>query len=148
MKRRNLVIFLILVLVGAGLGWGIASANLGALDERGPAGDVCRNQGQAVSGWPRCTRNPARNARRSAAERDDWEMQFRARCASCHGLDGRTPSEIGRGMYPRASDLGSAPAQEWSDIEPFWIIKNGVHLTGMPSFGKVLSDEEIWPLVD
>ena len=75
-------------------------------------------------------------------------MQFRARCASCHGLDGRTPSEIGRWMYPRASDLGSAPVQEWSDAELFWIIKNGVRLTGMPGFGKVLSDEQIWPLVD
>ena len=75
-------------------------------------------------------------------------MQFRGRCASCHGLDGRTASEIGRWMYPRASDLGSAPVQEWSDAELFWIIENGVRLTGMPGFGKVLSDEEIWPLVD
>ena len=75
-------------------------------------------------------------------------MQFRGRCASCHGLDGRTASEIGRWMYPRASDLGSAPVQEWLDAELFWIIKNGIRLTGMPGFGKVLSDEEIWPLVD
>lgn len=75
-------------------------------------------------------------------------IQFRARCASCHGLDGRTPSDTGRWMYPRASDLGSVPVQEWSDAQLFWIIKNGVRLTGMPGFGKVLSDEEIWPLVD
>ena len=76
------------------------------------------------------------------------EMQFRARCAACHGLDGRTPSEIGRWMYPRASDLGAREVQEWSDGELFWIVKNGVRLSGMPGFGRTLSDEQIWPLVD
>jgi len=75
-------------------------------------------------------------------------MQFRARCSSCHGLDGRTPSDIGSAMYPRVSDLGSAQVQAWSDAELFWIIQNGIRLTGMPGFGKNLSDEEIWPLVD
>jgi mono/diheme cytochrome c family protein len=76
------------------------------------------------------------------------EMQFRARCASCHGLDGRRPTEMGRAMYPRASDLGSAEVQQWSDEELFWIIQHGVRLTGMPGFGKALSAEEIWPRVD
>ena len=75
-------------------------------------------------------------------------MQFRARCSSCHGLDGRTPSDIGSAMYPRVSDLGSAQVQAWSDAELFWIVQNGIRLTGMPGFGKSLSSEEIWPLVD
>lgn len=51
-------------------------------------------------------------------------------------------------MYPRASDLGSAGVQQWSDAELFWIIQNGIRLTGMPGFGKSLSDDQIWPLVD
>jgi len=75
------------------------------------------------------------------------EMQFRASCAACHGLDGRTPSDVGRWMYPRASDLGSAAVQEWSDAELFWIIKHGIRLTGMPGFGKIHPDERIWHLV-
>lgn len=75
-------------------------------------------------------------------------MQFRARCASCHGLDGRTPSDVGSAMYPRVSDLGSAQVQAWSNAELFWIVQNGIRLTGMPGFGKSLSNEEIWPLVD
>lgn len=76
------------------------------------------------------------------------QMQFRAKCASCHGLDGRTPSDIGSAMYPRASDLGSEEVQRWSDAELFWIVQNGIRLTGMPGFGKSLSDQDIWPLVD
>jgi len=50
-------------------------------------------------------------------------------------------------MYPRAADLTSADAQSYSDRELFWIIKNGVRLSGMPAFEKVESDEHIWDLV-
>lgn len=74
-------------------------------------------------------------------------MQFRARCATCHGTEGRTPTELGLAMYPPAPDLGRAEVQAWADTELFWITKNGIRLTGMPGFGHVLSDEEIWPLV-
>lgn len=75
------------------------------------------------------------------------EMRFRGECAACHGNDGRSPSDIGRGLYPRAADLGSPAVQTWSDRELFWIIKNGVRLTGMPGFGAALEDDEIWALV-
>jgi mono/diheme cytochrome c family protein len=50
-------------------------------------------------------------------------------------------------MYPRAADLGSAEVQRYSDRELFWIVKNGIRLSGMPAFGKVESDEAIWDLV-
>lgn len=36
--------------------------------------------------------------------------------------------------------------QSYSDRELFWIIKNGVRLSGMPAFAKVESDEHIWDL--
>ncbi len=74
-------------------------------------------------------------------------MEYGSDCASCHGTDGRTPTDVGRSMYPRAPRLDSPPVQEWSDEELFWIIKNGVRLSGMPGFGKIHSDEQIWHLV-
>jgi len=74
-------------------------------------------------------------------------IAFRGQCATCHGNEGRTPSEIGRWMYPRTLDLGSPEVQQWSDAELFWIIKNGIRLSGMPGFGKTRSDEEIWHMV-
>ncbi len=74
-------------------------------------------------------------------------MRFIGQCAACHGIDGRTPTEIGRGLYPRAVDLGAPAVQSWSDEELFWIIKNGVRMTGMPGFGAALADEEIGALV-
>lgn len=74
-------------------------------------------------------------------------MVFRASCAQCHGNDGRSPTDVGQGLYPRAPDLGAPAVQQWSDQELFWIVKNGIRLTGMPAFGKVLPDERIWDLV-
>jgi mono/diheme cytochrome c family protein len=74
-------------------------------------------------------------------------MNFMGECANCHGTDGRTPTEAGRWMYPRAPNLASAEVQQWSDAELFWIIKNGIRLSGMPGFGKVLSDTQVWQSV-
>jgi len=150
MQNRHVAFSLValLAVILLALGLVLSQASLSALDEPSPLETyaatrakrfvVARRAGEASPKRRLALPNPAAIG----------GMQFRARCASCHGLDGRTPSEIGRWMYPRASDLGSAPVQEWSDAELFWIIKNGVRLTGMPGFGKVLSDEEIWPLVD
>lgn len=84
---------------------------------------------------------------RDALSVADGRMQFAPHCAVCHGRDGRTPTDVGRWMYPRAPDLGSAEVQRWTDAELFWIIKNGIRPTGMPGFAKLHSDEEIWDFV-
>ncbi len=75
------------------------------------------------------------------------ETVFGTDCSMCHGPDGHTPTDSGRWMYPRASDLTSFTVQRYSDRELFWIVKNGIRLSGMPAFGKVESDEHIWNLV-
>ncbi len=74
-------------------------------------------------------------------------MIFRGTCATCHGIEGRVPTDLGRWMYPRSPDLGSSRVQQWSDAELFWIIKHGIRQSGMPGFGKTQSDEQIWHLV-
>jgi len=82
------------------------------------------------------------------ASAKEGDTIFGTDCSMCHGADGHTPTDTGRWMYPRASDLTSTAVQEYSDRELFWIIKNGIRLSGMPAFGKVESDEHIWYLVD
>jgi mono/diheme cytochrome c family protein len=69
-------------------------------------------------------------------------------CSACHGSDGRTPTPLGRWMYPRAADLTSEQVQSFSDQELFWIIQNGIRFTGMPAFGKVETGDQIWNLVN
>ena len=73
---------------------------------------------------------------------------YSSECGLCHGSDGRTPSPMGRWMYPRAADLTSEQVQSYSDQELFWIIQNGIRFTGMPAFGKVETADHIWDLVN
>ena len=56
-------------------------------------------------------------------------------------------SVIGRGLYPPAPDITDAKTQEQTDGELFYIISNGVRLTGMPAWQGEDSPEEIWDLV-
>ena len=71
---------------------------------------------------------------------------FLGSCAQCHGPDARGDSDLGRSMNPPAMDLSSSHVQHWSDAELFWIIQNGVRLTGMPSWKSSISDNDTWKL--
>jgi len=62
-------------------------------------------------------------------------------------MDGHRPTDAGRWMYPRAADLTSKDVQSYSDRELFWIIKNGIRLSGMPAFANVESDKHISDLL-
>jgi mono/diheme cytochrome c family protein len=71
---------------------------------------------------------------------------FLGSCAQCHGADGRGDSNIGPKMDPPAMDLSSSHVQHWSDAELFWIIRNGVRLTGMPAWRSSISENDTWKL--
>ncbi len=77
------------------------------------------------------------------------EDHFADHCALCHGYDGHGDTPTGRGLHPRVPDLTLAATQDLSDGELFWIIENGVKLTGMPAFGEESSedDDHAWQLV-
>ena len=45
------------------------------------------------------------------------------------------------------ANLISSQVQRYSDRELFWIVKNGIRLSGMPAFGQVETDEHIWDLI-
>ncbi|MGC2497816.1 MAG: cytochrome c, partial [Acidobacteriaceae bacterium] len=75
---------------------------------------------------------------------------YREQCAACHGLSGH-PSDFGAHMYPRAPQLwaphGHSGVVGVSDDpvgETEWKVVNGIRLTGMPSFEKVLNPTQIW----
>jgi mono/diheme cytochrome c family protein len=74
------------------------------------------------------------------------QQVFLESCALCHGSDGRGDTYIGRSMYPPAMDMNSPHVQHWSAAELFWIIRNGVRLTGMPSWQSSISDNDTWKL--
>ena len=67
-------------------------------------------------------------------------LHFADHCAICHGNDGSGDTMIGRGLYPKPPDLREQGTQNLSDGDIFWIIQNGVRLTGMPAFGGAGSE--------
>ena len=69
---------------------------------------------------------------------------FADHCATCHGNDGKGQRGMGKKMYPKTPDMTLAATQQLSDGELFSIIENGVRLTGMPAWGKLFSDDQLW----
>ena len=76
--------------------------------------------------------NPVPNTNEAIAE---GRAHFADHCASCHANDGSGDTEMGRGLYPRAPDMRLAATQNLEDHELFYVIENGIRLTGMPAWG-------------
>jgi len=75
---------------------------------------------------------------------------YREQCSICHGIPGHD-SGFAKHMYPAPPQLwkkhGDHGAVGVSEDEPgfsYWIVSNGIRLTGMPSFINVLSDTQRW----
>jgi mono/diheme cytochrome c family protein len=71
---------------------------------------------------------------------------YKETCIYCHGAPGKDPGDIGKGLNPEPPYLPDTVGR-WTSAQLFWIIKNGVKMTGMASYGAVHKDEEIWNLV-
>jgi hypothetical protein len=55
--------------------------------------------------------------------------------------------KFSEGLNPGPPDLKDI-VDDMLPQELFWVIKNGIRMTGMPSFGKIeVPDQEIWTIV-
>jgi mono/diheme cytochrome c family protein len=78
----------------------------------------------------------------------DARAHWADHCATCHANDGSGDTMMGRRMYPPAPDMRVPATQNLSDGELFYIIQNGIRLTGMPGWGGSDHDtEDSWKLV-
>ena len=74
---------------------------------------------------------------------------YRQQCANCHGLYGR-PVAFAKGMFPGAPQLWEPHGQGVVGVsddppgETYWKVANGIRLSGMPAFSKVLNQTEMW----
>jgi len=78
--------------------------------------------------------------------RDHWADH----CATCHANNGSGETEIGKNLYPRTPDMRGPETQSLTDGELYYIIRNGVRMTGMPGWGNPKDgdhDDESWMLV-
>src|SRR6266849_6347198 len=72
---------------------------------------------------------------------------YKENCVMCHGAPGVEESEAGMGLNPPAPDLTLPAVQNMSDGELYWIVANGIRMTGMPAFSLTHKKEEIWQMV-
>jgi mono/diheme cytochrome c family protein len=131
------VIIGLLALVGAGallvVAW-FASQGISTRSEPGPRETAIARRLRSMA-VPAAARNQANPVPASAEAIRQGMEHFADHCAVCHANDGSGDTEMGRGMYPRAPDMREAATQGLSDGELFYIIQNGVRLTGMPAWG-------------
>jgi mono/diheme cytochrome c family protein len=73
-------------------------------------------------------------------------VHYRAHCARCHGAPGVAPEPFSFGMTPTPANL-VATAREWEPAELYWVIRQGIKMSGMPAWEYRLSEQEIWDIV-
>jgi len=146
---RTLVLLLVTVL-GIGILAGAYIVTTG-VSARTPPGRLEQLTARTIRGMAIRTRvrgvtNPVPSSDAVIAEGME---HFADHCASCHGNDGSGDTEMGRGLYPRAPDMRLPATQNLSDAELFYIIENGVRLTGMPGWATGTKEGETssWHLV-
>jgi thiosulfate dehydrogenase len=71
---------------------------------------------------------------------------YGSNCMVCHGASDGKPSDIARGLYQHAPQLGFHGVEDDPEGETFWKVDHGIRLTGMPSFGHTLTETQIWQL--
>lgn len=99
----------------------------------------------AMPGEARQRSNPIT---RSNEVLEDAMAHWADHCAICHGNDGTGQVEMGRRMYPHAPDMRNKQTQEMTDGELFYVIENGIRLSGMPGWGGTEHGEnDSWKLV-
>lgn len=75
---------------------------------------------------------------------------YRDYCAGCHGFHGK-PSSLAEHMYPKAPQLwekhknsNAVGVSDDPSVKTFWKVSNGIRLTGMPAFNRILTETQIW----
>jgi mono/diheme cytochrome c family protein len=68
-------------------------------------------------------------------------------CTNCHGGPGVPWQKFSEGLRPDPPDLKEVVGNV-TPAQLFWVVKNGINMTGMPSFGAIkVPDQEIWSIV-
>jgi mono/diheme cytochrome c family protein len=100
----------------------------------------------AIPRGDRNRQNPVPRSREVVAE---GMGHYADHCAACHANDGSGETEMGLGLYPKPPDMRLPATQSLTDGELFYIIENGVRLTGMPAWstGTREGTTSTWHLV-
>jgi mono/diheme cytochrome c family protein len=76
----------------------------------------------------------------------DAKTLYTTNCAPCHGTKGKGDGPAAAALSPKPADHSSAVVQNESDGSLFWKLSEGRN--PMPSYKKILSDNQRWELVN
>jgi mono/diheme cytochrome c family protein len=76
---------------------------------------------------------------------------YREQCSSCHGLKDK-PSTFAAYTFPKTPQLWAAHKNKPGVVgvsddpveETYWKVRNGIRLSGMPSYQSLLTDQQMW----
>lgn len=73
-------------------------------------------------------------------------IKYQNDCVWCHGTPISYPGKIGKGLNPTPPKLWES-AKKLSAGEMYWVIKNGIKMTGMPYWSHEYKEEDTWSVV-
>ncbi len=148
MKIPKSILWILLVLIVLALAYGTVLIRRGFSTRDQPSAletALARTaRDWAIPASAKAAKNPFPSTAENLSE---GREHFADHCATCHANDGGGNTEIGQNLYPKPPDMRLAATQNMTDGEIFYIINNGVRLTGMPGWGDSHGNDDTWRLV-
>jgi mono/diheme cytochrome c family protein len=139
------IIVTILVLVIGGLGLAL----LGFLPTRADIAPPKMERHLAMSALDNAVERRAPRLNNPVPPTDDNLIEgmkiYTMNCAFCHGSIDRQPSAMAKSFYPPPPNLILYPPDD-AEWHIFYVIRTGIRYTGMPAWGKTLSEPDMWKL--
>ena len=137
------IIVTVIVIVIAGL----AAANLGLIPTNADATPPAFERRIAMNALDASMDRHAPRVTNPLPPTDDNLIDgmkiYTMNCSLCHGTLDNKPSALEKAFYPPVPQLILDPLDdpEW---HIFYAVRTGVRYTGMPAWGKALSQDDIW----
>jgi mono/diheme cytochrome c family protein len=149
MRKHERVFSLLIIVMIAGLlvyGWMTIRRGFSARDKPSKMEELVATLARNLS-IPAAARNARNPFEGTPQVLMEGREHFADHCALCHANDGSGETEVGQNLYPKAPDMRRSATQNLTDGQIYYIIQNGVRLTGMPAWGASHSAEDTWKLV-
>jgi thiosulfate dehydrogenase len=71
---------------------------------------------------------------------------YSSNCSFCHGVPDQPATLAAKGMFPLPPQLFNKDEMVTDDPvgRTYWTVKNGLRMSGMPGFGEMLSENQLW----
>jgi mono/diheme cytochrome c family protein len=73
---------------------------------------------------------------------------YGTRCAICHGSPAQQENQIGEAENPPAPQFFRSSPPNMTESQNYYVIKHGIRMTAMLPWDNLLSDQQIWQVVD